>query len=136
MGTSPRLKLNLRHVRVGDVMHQAVIGVPPETPVSTVAELMATQRLHAVAVVRPGQHGEWKIVSSLDLVAAATAGSDPAIEDIPAREALTVSAEESVQHAAGLMAGHGQSHLIVTDPASGHPAGVLSTLDVVATIAA
>ncbi|HTX32742.1 MAG TPA: CBS domain-containing protein [Solirubrobacteraceae bacterium] len=136
MSATPKLKLDLHHVRVRDVMRQTVISVAPGTPMSTVAELMAAEHIHAVAIGEPGQRGESKIVSALDLVAAATAGTDPPIEHIPARTALTVSAGASVQDAAHLMAERGQSHLIVADPASGRPTGVLSTLDVVAALAA
>lgn len=117
-------------------MHEALIGVPPGTPVSMVAELMATQRLHAVAVVKPAQSEEWKIVSALDVVAAATTRSDPAIEDIPTKEALTVSAAESVRGAARMMADQRHGHLVIVDPATGHPNGVLSALDVITALTA
>lgn len=130
MHTTRKRKPTLRQVRVGDVMHEALIGVPAGTPVSMVAELMATQRVHAVAIVMPGQSEEWKIVSALDVVAAATVRLDPAIEDIPTKGALTVSGAESVQAAARLMAEQGHVHLIIVDPATGHPNGVLSALDV------
>ena len=35
-----------------------------------------------------------------------------------------------MHHAAHRMVEHGVSHLVVVDPASGYPVGILSTLDV------
>jgi CBS domain-containing protein len=129
-------KTDLRHVRVQDVMHQGIISVRPETPMSAVAELMAVRRVHAVAIETPGEAAaDWRIISALDVVAAATTGVDQIAEQVAGTELVTISSEERLDHAAQLMAEHELSHLIVTDAASGHPAGVLSTLDVVATIA-
>jgi CBS domain-containing protein len=135
--SSPKTRLNLQHVRVGDVMHHGIISVPPDTPMSAVAELMATRGVHAVAVVGPSQSaGPWTIASALDVVGAVTTGADPPVEQIAGTEVLTVSSAESLDHAARLMTAHELSHLIVTDPASGQPTGVLSTLDLVAAVAA
>ena len=52
--------------------------------------------------------------------------------EVAATEPLSVSAGESIQHAAQLMSEHGVSHLVVLDAANGHPSGILSTLDVAA----
>lgn len=123
----------LGHVRVHDVMHQGIIGVTPETPIVAVAEVMASRRVHAVAVQTPG--GPWKIVSALDVVTASVADGEPNAGQIAAMEVLTISADERLDHAAQLMAEHELSHLIVVEPASGHPAGVLSTLDLVGALA-
>ena len=53
-----------------------------------------------------------------------------------ATAALMVSPGESLQRAAQLMTEHGTAHLVVVEPASGRPVGVLSTLDVAAALAA
>ncbi len=45
-----------------------------------------------------------------------------------ATEPFAVSADESLYHAAPLMAGHG----VVHDAAIGYPTGILSTLDIAA----
>jgi CBS domain-containing protein len=69
-------------------------------------------------------------VSDLDVVAAAASGEEPSALQTAATEPLAVSADERLARAAQLMAEHGVSHLVVLDAASGHPIGVLSTLDV------
>jgi CBS domain-containing protein len=131
-----KLTLNPRHVRVGDVMHHSIIGVPRGTPMSAVAQLMATQRIHAVTVgdVESG-NAPWGIVSALDVVAAEADGDDLPAEEIAATEVVSISADERLDHAGRLMAEHQVSHLIVIDPASGKPIGVLSTLDILAALA-
>jgi CBS domain-containing protein len=48
---------------------------------------------------------------------------------------VTVSSADSLQAAAQMMAEHKVAHLIVIDPATGHPAGVLSSPDVAAAYA-
>ncbi len=134
-GATPKPKLDLRHVRVRDVMHRGIISVPPDTAMSAVAATMATHRVHAVAIVRPGDtDAPWKIVSALDVVAAARSSTDPRADQIAATEVLTISSGERLDHAVQLMAEHELWHLIVTDAASGRPVGVLSTLDIVAAL--
>ena len=64
--------------RVADAMHAGAITCPPETPLRSVADLMATHRIHSVVVMG---HGEefgfegrlWGVVSDLDLIRAAGA---------------------------------------------------------------
>jgi CBS domain-containing protein len=44
--------------------------------------------------------------------------------------ACIVAPDDTIAHAARLMAERGVAHLLVADPLSGRPLGVLSTLDV------
>jgi len=114
-------------------MHPGIISVDPETPVRAVAKLMAERHVHAIAIDgRLASGRPWAIVSALEVVAAAASGAERSARDIAATEVVTVSAEDRLHHAAQLMAEHELSHLIVLDSASGHPLGVLSTLDVAA----
>ncbi len=50
--------------------------------------------------------------------------------EIAASEIVTIERSEDVQRAPQLMGEHECSHLIVTDPDSGRPLGVVSSLDV------
>ncbi len=97
---------------------------------------MATYRIHAVLVpALAGDHprdpeaGAWGIVSDLALarfandMAGQTAGSAATVE------LVVVTPDESLERAAQLMADHETSHLVVVQPQTGHPVGVLSTLD-------
>ncbi len=121
----------LEHVRVQDVMHTGVLTTDPTTPLRVVARLMAQQRVHAVAVADPDHaRRPFGIVSALDVVAAAAAGIEETAAQAASTEVVTVSADDPVDQAARVMCEHGLGHLIVVDPATGHPCGVLSALDV------
>lgn len=132
-GRSTRLKLDLGHIRVHDVMHQGILGVESDTPISAVAELMTRRQVHAVAVAEDG--GPQTVISALDVVAATRSGMDMPAGDIAATETLIVSSDERLDRAAQLMAEHDLFHLIVADPASGQAIGFVSTLDVLAAVA-
>lgn len=121
---------------VADAMHAGVISRPAETTVRELAATMAEEGIHCVVVSGLGRSGEeWGIASGLDVLRAVDAGGvdDPARE-IAATELVTVSAAESLAHAARMMVQHEVTHLVVLD-AEGEPAGVLSSLDLANAIA-
>jgi CBS domain-containing protein len=132
----------LQGLRVIDAMHPGVISCPIETPLRTVARMMATHRVHAIVVTAHGDAelpagGLWGVISDADLVRAAQA---PGFEDQPARAIaatppLTVTTSEALDRAAELMAEQNVTHLIVLDDHSGRPFGVLSTLDIARALA-
>jgi CBS domain-containing protein len=132
----------LRTLDVADAVHPGLISCPPETPLRTVARMMATYRVHAILVAAHGDEplpgGErWGIVSDVDLVRAA--GEDDFAERpagaLATTPVLTVAAHDRLAAAARLMTERGASHLIVLEPRSGKPLGVLSTLDVARALA-
>jgi len=92
--------------------------------------------VHAVAVTDTDNAGRpWGIVSALDIAAAATSGMGGTAGEAAATAVVTVSAADALEHAARVMVEHRVSHLIVIDPGSGHPAGIVSSLDIVAAYA-
>jgi CBS domain-containing protein len=129
---------------VGDVMHVGVLSCRPETPIIQVAATMAEHHVHAVVVdgvrrdARGMRHVVWGVVSDLDLVGrldasdvrTATAG------EMSATPAIVVGPEESLPEATRLMRDYDVHHLLVVDGAERRPVGVISTLDVIAAIAA
>jgi predicted transcriptional regulator len=126
----------LEHVRVHDVMHTGVLTTDPTTPLRVVARLMVEQRVHAVAVADPDHSRRpFGIVSALDVVAAAAGGVEETAGQAASTGVVTVSSADSLAEAARVMAEHTLTHLIVVDPAAGHPIGVLSALDVAAAYA-
>ena len=125
----------LDHIRVRDCMHQGILSCSEDAPLSEVAAAMAKHRVHAVAITSGGSRGPVGVVSDLDVVRAAAAGAEPSAAGVAANEPLAVSADDSLRRAAQLMVEHGVAHLIVLDAASGHPIGVISTLDVAAVYA-
>ena len=126
----------MEHVRVHDVMHTGILQTDPITPLRTVAELMTDQRVHAVAVADPDySRRPWAIITAMDIAAAASEDLDITAGEAAVSEVVTVPSPDPLYHAAHLMVEHGLSHFIVVDAATGHPSGILSTLDVVAAYA-
>lgn len=106
------------------------IECPPEADVRSIAGTMAAHTVHCV-IVRGLEGGGWGIVSDLDLMAAlrpeladATAGR------LAATDVVIVKPDDTLEHTAQLMAEHQTSHVVVVDPVTGAPVGILSTLDI------
>ncbi len=139
---SSQVGTSLAQVTVGEAMHPGVVTCPLETPLRTVARMMAGYRIHAIVVF--GEESDdvagaelWGVVSDLDLVNAATA--DELEERTAGGTAVTpivkVETHDSLAHAAQLMSEHEITHLVVTEPSSARPVGILSTLDVARVLA-
>lgn len=126
--TSPSSALD--HVRVGDCMHHGILSCPSDAPLGEVAGVMAQHRVHAVAITNGSSRRPIGIASDLDVVSAVATGEELAAGQAACTEPLSVSADDSLVHAAQLMSEHAVSHLVVLDPSSGYPMGILSTLDI------
>jgi CBS domain-containing protein len=127
------------NAQVSDVMRAGVLTCSPETPLETVARMMATHHVHCIVVTTsdsPRDEGRpaWGIVSDLDLAQAA-AQPDRAAGDVCATEVVTVEPGESLERAAQLMVEHETAHLVVVDRSLLVPVGVISTLDVAGALA-
>jgi CBS domain-containing protein len=124
--------------RVHDAMRVGVVTCRPQTPLRDVAQMMVNYGMHAIVVQEVEDRSRpWGIVSTLDIAAAAatdltelTAGS-AATTDV-----VTVPADEPLEKAAKLMSAHGVTHLVVVEPATGWPCGVLSASGLAAVLAA
>ena len=129
-------------LRVADAMHPGLISCSPDTPLRAVARMMATYRVHAILVTAHGAEslaggGVWGIVSDTDLLRAAKTGDldEQASRVLAAEPVLTVTTNDGLAKAAELMVEHEVSHLIVAEPHTARPVGVLSTLDVARALA-
>jgi CBS domain-containing protein len=120
-------------------MHAGVVSCPRDASLKDVAELMSAGHVHCVVVTdKPADAKSlWGVISDLDLIAAAsvreletqTAGATAMTP------AVTIGPGGSLQHAADLMTRYGVAHLVVVDPIGQRPVGVVSTLDLAATLA-
>lgn len=125
----------LAGIAVSEAMHRGVLTCPPSAPLVEVARTMAQHRVHCVVVCENGcepEIGAWGLLSDLDLIAAA--GVRPATEQTAegsaASPVVQVSPSDTLEHAAQLMTEYATAHLVVVDPETRHPVGVLSTLDI------
>lgn len=126
--------------KVEDVMHKGVVTCSLHAPMTVVARKMAANRIHCVVVWNEPARNEaaelWGVVSDLDLVkiAAAEDLSHRTAGVSAATPALMVTPDETLGRAAQLMAEHEVTHLVVVDPQTAKPVGVLSTLDLAAVL--
>jgi CBS domain-containing protein len=120
-------------------MHPGIVFCIPETPLRTVAQIMAHRRLHAVVVSdldMPVWKHKWGVISDLDLIRAfdrdvhRVTAAEIAVADPP-----TVEVGESLQRAARVMSERGVMHLIVVEGNGPRAVGVLSTLDLASVMA-
>ena len=134
--------LSLAQVSVGDAMHPGVVTCPRETPLPTVARMMALYRIHSVVVFSEESDDIdgaelWGVVSDLDLVTAATAGEldDRTAGGTAATPIVLVETGDTLLHAAQLMSEHEITHLVAVEPKSTRPIGIVSSLDVARALA-
>lgn len=121
---------------VVDAMRVGVVSCPGGTSLKEVARTMATYRIHSVLVTDIEGNRPWGIVSDLHLATHAGADIDKVTaRDVASRDVVTVAANDSLRFAAQQMAEHQTSHVVVVQPHSGHPVGVLSTLDLAGVLA-
>jgi CBS domain-containing protein len=132
----------LGQLRVVDAMHPGLISCSLDTPLRTVARMMATYRVHAILVIAHGGEalpggGVWGVISDANLLGAAQADDfdQLAAQAIAAAPVLSVTTNDGLAHAAQLMTEHEVSHLIVVEPRSARPVGVLSILDIARALA-
>ena len=124
--------------RVHDAMRVGVITCRPETDLHDVARMMVTYKVHSVVVQDVGTGSRpWGIITSLDIAAESSAGLDGRTAgEAATTELVTVAANETLAHAAKLMTEHGVTHLIVVEPATDWPCGILSARDLAAALTA
>lgn len=119
-------------VSIRDVMRPGVVACLPGDGAVTLAAIMATHGIHAVVVTGDGAA---RMLSDIDLVRAALErGTDAKATEIAHDPAVTLSADAALDAAIAMMAERYVSHLLVTDPDSGGPAGIISSFDVAAVV--
>lgn len=119
-----------------DAMRLGVISCSPDAPLRELARVMATYRVHSVVITELEGDKPWGIVSDVDLAAAAGQDLDKVrARDVSRSELISIGTDEPLARAARLMADHGVAHLVVVQPHSGQPVGILSTLDLAGVLA-
>jgi CBS domain-containing protein len=119
-----------------DAMRVGIVSCPPDTSLRDIARVMATYRIHSVVVSETEGARPMGVVADIDVARAATSGArETTAGELARSKPVTVAANDSLERAARLMAEHEVTHLVVVQPHSGHPVGVLSTLDVAGVLA-
>jgi CBS domain-containing protein len=132
---------SLEHATVADAMHPGILSCEPDTSLAKVAAMMATHHVHSIAVMgiaddHSGESVVWGIISDLDLLEAGIGhGEEPTARELARQTVIRVKSEMPLREAVELMLMHHVSHLVVVDPDTQRPTGVLSTLDVAGILA-
>ncbi len=132
---------SFEHATVSDAMHPGILTCEPDATLTEVARLMATHRVHSIAVMGISHESSveklvWGIISDLDLLRASLGPSSGTTASALARqEIVTVEPTMPLREAGELMLTHRVSHLVVTNPELQRPIGILSTLDVAGVLA-
>lgn len=134
--TGSYLTPHFEQARVYDAMRKGIFTCPPDTSLREVARTMATYHIHSVVVTDLEGEQPWGLLTAIDLVRAAGPGfPDREAGECAATEVVSVLSDDSLPHAAQLMAEHDTSHLLVLHSQTGNPVGVISTLDVAGVLA-
>jgi CBS domain-containing protein len=132
---------SLERATVSDAAHPGIISCDPEASLTEVARLMATHHVHCVAVMgtvhdEAGELPLWGIVSDLDLLKKGLgAGAEATARSLVGQTIVSVEPSMPLADAAELMRKRRVSHLVVTEPQSQRPVGILSTLDIAGLLA-
>jgi CBS domain-containing protein len=131
---------SLEHATVSDAMHPGIITCEPDASLSEVARIMATRHVHCVAVVGISHEeppcGVWSVISDLDVIRAGVRdGVESSARAISGEPLITVEPSVPLRAAGELMSAHGVSHLVVVEPRTERPIGILSTADIAGVLA-
>jgi len=123
--------LPLETFTVLNALQLGLVERPADADVRSLARAMAEHTVHSV-VIRdiPGSRN-WGIVSDLDLMAAMRPElADATAGQLAATDPVVVNPTETLGRAAQLMTEHQTAHLLVVDPVTDEPVGIISSLDI------
>jgi predicted transcriptional regulator len=119
---------------VVDAMCLGVVTCPPDATLREVARVMATYRIHCVVVTETAD-APLGVIADIDIAAAAAGSRGVSAGRLARSEPIAVRPDDSLEHAAQLMAEHEVTHLVVVQPHTRHPIGILSALDLAGALA-
>jgi CBS domain-containing protein len=132
---NPSADHTLDRIHVADAMRQGIISCGPEASLAEIARIMATRRVHAVAVEDATSGRPSSFVSDRDLISASVIGHSATAKNVAISAAFCITTDRSVAEAARVMSAADVSQLIVFSASGDYPVGVLSTGDVIAAYA-
>ena len=130
---------DVERATVADAMHGGVITCARQTSLVSAAHILAAERVHCLVVVAGMPDGGTRIcgvLSDRDVLSTLARGDihEATAGSCAATEVITVTPQEALIRAAERMDDHGVTHIVVVDPDTGAPIGVLSALDIAAVI--
>jgi CBS domain-containing protein len=126
----------LQDMTVADAMNPGIVSCPQDATLADVARIMARHYVHCVAIMNlahdeSGELVVWGVITDLDMLRGAIesdghAGAASLVE----QPVITVRPTISLRDAGEVMLTNHVSHLVVTDPDTALPIGILSSLDI------
>ena len=129
------------HATVADAMHPGILSCDPDASLTKVARVMSIHHVHCVAVMalvhdESGQSLVWGMISDLDLLEAGVEdGVEPTARMLAKQPIVTVRPGTSLREAGQAMVDNAVTHLVVVDPETQRPIGIVSTLDLAGVLA-
>jgi CBS domain-containing protein len=127
----------LEHARVADAMRHGVLSCPADASLRDAARMMCSEHVHMILATSTADGSPVGSLSDSGLLRALLEeeSAERSLGEVMDRRLETVSSEQPLVVAAELMRDRGTAHLLVRDPRSDAPVGVLSTLDVAGILA-
>lgn len=122
---------SLAGLPVRDAMHPGVVTCLDDDDLAVVAATMVSHGIHAV-LLGWGDAATPLMVTDRDLLQAALERPDARARQIAREPVATVTADAPLGEAVSTMAELYMAHLLVLDPSSQAPAGILSSFDIAA----
>ncbi len=123
--------------RVADAMRHGILSCSAASSLREAARTMSLHHVHTIVVTDPADDAPVGLLSDASLLSAMLqpGAADRVLADVADPNIDTISSDELLTVAAGLMRDHATAHLVVRDPHSGRPNGMLSTLDLAGILA-
>ena len=126
---------SLEHARARDAMRHGVLTCPPETPLTTVARMLAHNHIHAVVVTRPEAESDadeaaWGVVTDHAVLKGRRAPDDHTAGGYATTDVVIVAADDPLDWVAEQMLEHNTTHAVVVERDTQRPVGMISTLDI------
>jgi CBS domain-containing protein len=132
---------HFEHATVADAMHPGILSCDADATLTEVARIMSAHHVHCIVVRGTPEDGAgelpvWGIISDFDVLRAGMRPDGPDTAAAIARQpVIKLQTTAPLRDAAELMLTESTSHIVAVNPASGHPIGILSTLDVAGVLA-
>ena len=119
--------LALVNLTVREAMRGDVVACRPDDDLASLAGMLAGERVHAI-VLDPGGGATRLIVTDLDVLRGALSGdTEIRAHDLTRDPIICVTADRSLDELARMMVKRDADHVLVTEPDSGEPCGVVSS---------
>jgi CBS domain-containing protein len=127
----------IEHASVSDAMRSGVFSCPADASLRAAARTMSSHHVHSIVVTDPSDGSVFGVLSDGAMLRALLDApeGDALLRDVADRDVSMVASDEALLTAAELMRERGLDHILVRDPVSGRPSGMLSTLDLAGILA-